>query len=287
MPLIARDLVYRYRGAAAPALDGLSLDLSPGHVLALCGAARTGRSTALAVLAGLLAPQAGSVVVDGVAATAHEARGRVGLLLQNADEGLFGLTVRDDTLFAPQQLQVGPDEAEQRVDNALRAVRLDPGEFGRRSPFSLSGGQRRRVAMAGVIAMNPTYLLLDEPFAGLDPQGRGEIVEVIRGLATQSFGAHTGILVALTDLDLALHLADTLLIMHTGRAGRAGRAAWRGSTREFLAHPPDVQEWGLRQPDLLILAERLRERGWSLPLDEPGPAALAAAIAAHAQEALR
>lgn len=273
MPLVARDLVYRYRGAPVAALDGLSLDLAPGHVLALCGAARTGRSTALAVLAGILSPQAGTVLADGVAASAHEARGRVGLLLQNADEGLFGLTVREDTLFAPRQLELEPEEADARVDAALRAVQLDPREFGRRSPFALSGGQRRRVAMAGVMAMNPTYLLLDEPFAGLDPQGRGEIIDVIRGLATQSFGQHTGILVALTDLDLAMQLADSLLIMH------AGRAAWRGSTREFLAQPPDVEQWGLRQPELVALANGLRGRGWTLRPEDPSAEALARAIA--------
>jgi ABC-type multidrug transport system ATPase subunit len=125
------------------------------------------------------------------------------------------------------------------------------------------------------MAMNPTYLLLDEPFAGLDPQGRGETVKVIRGLATQGFGQHTGILVALTDLDLALQLADALLIVHEGHA------AWQGTVAEYVAHPPAVEQWGLRQPDLIALAMRLRATGWCLRLDDPSPEALSRAIAAH------
>jgi energy-coupling factor transport system ATP-binding protein len=275
MPLVAKGLVHAYPGASAPVLNGLSLDLVPGRVLALCGAARTGRSTALALLAGLSAPRDGSVLVDGIRADAPEARGRVGLLLQNADEALFGLTVHEDVMFAPQQLGLPPDEARARADDALRAVHLEPETFARRSPFSLSGGQRRRAAIAGVMAMNPTYLLLDEPFAGLDPQGRGETVKVIRGLATQGFGQHTGILVALTDLDLALQLADALLILH------GGRAAWQGTVAEYVAHPPAVEQWGLHQPVLVALARRLRETGWCLRLDDPSPEALSRAIAAH------
>ena len=277
MPLVARDVVYRYAGAAAPTIDSLSLDLTPGRVVALCGAAHSGLSTALALLAGLLTPASGAVTVDGPAAASHEARGRVGLLLQNADEGLFGLTVREDVMFAPLQLDQSPEEAGANAEAALRAVRLDPEQFARRSPFSLSGGQRRRAAMAGVMAMNPTYLLLDEPFAGLDPQGRNEIVAVIRGIATQSFGQHTGIMVALTDLDLALRLADALLILHQGRI------AWRGAVADFLANPPDVAPWGLRPPELIELAERLRGRGWTLRPDSPNPDALADAIAACVQ----
>jgi len=275
MPLIAKGMTYRYPRTTAPVLDGFSLDHGAGHVLAVCGAARSGRSTALAVLSGLLAPTAGSVTIDGMRAAAPEARGRAGLLLQNADEALFGLTVREDVMFAPLQLGVAPAEASRRADAALRAVGLDPALYNGRSPFSLSGGQRRRAAIAGLIAMRPGYLLLDEPFVGLDPQGRGEILTVIRILATQGMGQHTGIVVALSDLEMALHLADNLLILH------GGRAAWYGSVTEFAGQPPDVAAWGLRRPDLLTLAVALRERGWMLPLDKPSAPLLATAIAAQ------
>lgn len=281
MPLIAKEVVYRYPGEAEPVLRGFALDLTPGHVVALCGAARSGRSTVLALLAGLLSPQEGTVMVDGTRADSHEARGRVGLLLQNADEALFGLTVREDVMFAPLQFEQSPEDADALATQALRAVHLEPEVFAQRSPFSLSGGQRRRAAIAGVMAMNPTYLLLDEPFAGLDPQGRGEIVEVIRGIATQSFGQHTGILVALTEIELALHLADTLLILHEGCV------AWQGPVTEFVAAPPAVEHWGLRQPELLLVAERLREQGWHLPVKDPNAHALAEAIAAYLQAARR
>ena len=279
MPLVAKNLCFTYPGSPAAALAGLSLQASPGGVTVLCGAARSGRSTALALMAGLHAPQEGSVTVDGVPVGAPAARGRVGLLLQNADEGLFGLTVREDVMFAPRQLNQTAEEASSRADEALQLVQLNPGAFGGRSPFSLSGGQRRRAAMAGVLAMRPTYLLLDEPFAGLDPQGRHEIVAVIQDIATRRFGEHTGILVALSELDLALQVGHNLVILHEGRA------AWQGSVAEFVAHTPDVSVWGLERPRLVDLAWRLRQCGWHIDIDDASPRTLAQAIASHVRGA--
>lgn len=275
MPLVARDLSFSYRDAPWSILQGLSLDLAPGRVLAVCGAARSGRSTLLSLLAGLLAPSSGSIQVDGADVRTVGVRSHVGLLLQNADEGLFGLTVREDVMFAPRQIDLDPARASTLVDNVLRAVHLDPATFAERSPFSLSGGQRRRAAMAGVLAMQPRYLLLDEPFAGLDPVGRHEIIAVVRDLATQRFGEHTGILVALSDLDHALQLADTLVILH------GGRAAWQGSTGAFLAEAPDVGRWNLSEPASIGVVRQLRERGWALDVERASPAALAEAIVSY------
>jgi energy-coupling factor transport system ATP-binding protein len=277
MPLVARDLTFSYREAARPILGGLSLDLAPGRILAICGAARSGRSTLLALLAGLLAPSGGKIEVDGVDVRTVGVRSRVGLLLQNADEGLFGLTVREDVMFAPSQIDLEPTKANALVDRVLRAVHLDPETFAERSPFSLSGGQRRRAAMAGVLAMQPQYLLLDEPFAGLDPVGRHEIIAVIRDLATQRFGEHTGILVALSDLDHALQLADSLVILH------GGRAAWKGATDAFLAEAPEVGSWDLNEPACLGVVRQLRERGWALEVPRADPPALAGAIVSYLQ----
>ncbi len=275
MPLVARDLSFSYRDAPRSILQGLSLDLAPGRVLAVCGAARSGRSTLLSLLAGLLAPSSGSIQVDGADVRTVGVRSHVGLLLQNADEGLFGLTVREDVMFAPRQIDLDPARASTLVDNVLRAVHLDPATFAERSPFSLSGGQRRRAAMAGVLAMQPRYLLLDEPFAGLDPVGRHEIIAVVRDLATQRFGEHTGILVALSDLDHALQLADALVILH------GGRAAWQGSTGAFLAEAPDVGRWNLSEPASIGVVRQLRERGWALDVERASPAALAEAIVSY------
>ncbi len=129
--------------------------------------------------------------------------------------------------------------------------------------------------MAGVMAMNPTYLLLDEPFSGLDPQGRREIVAVIHDIATRRFGEHTGVLVALSDLEQAVHLANRIVILH------AGRAVWSGDVAEFVTHTPDVEQWGLRQPELVALALKLRGEGWALPVDNASAAALSSAIAEY------
>jgi len=285
MSLVARDLVYRYpstgSGAGTDILTGLSLTVPSGRVVALCGAARTGRSTALALMAGLLAPQGGEAVVDDALAASLEARGRVGLLLQNADEALFGLTVREDVMFAPLQLGLSPEEATARAERALRTVGLEPQRFALRSPFSLSGGQRRRAAVAGLLAMEPSYVLLDEPFVGLDPQGRDEISAVVRSIATGGFTKRTGVLVALSTLEGALVLADELVILH------GGRAVWTGTAAEYAASPPEVELWGLRQPPLVELARRLARQGWSMPAAGADTGAMAAAIAAHLQGARR
>ena len=285
MSLVARDLVYRYPSTGSDAgtdiLTGLSLTVPSGRVVALCGVARTGRSTALALMAGLLAPQGGEAVVDDALAASLEARGRVGLLLQNADEALFGLTVREDVMFAPLQLGLSPQEATARAERALRTVGLEPQRFALRSPFSLSGGQRRRAAIAGLLAMEPSYVLLDEPFVGLDPQGRDEISAVVRSIATGGFTKRTGVLVALSTLEGALVLADELVILH------GGRAVWTGTAAEYAASPPEVELWGLRQPPLVELARQLARQGWSMPAAGADTGAMAAAIAAHLQGARR
>ncbi len=279
MSLVARDLVYHYpeagSGAGTDVLNGLSLSVPSGRVVALCGAARTGRSTALALMAGLAAPQGGEAMVDDASAASLEARGRVGLLLQNADEALFGLTVREDVMFAPLQLGLSPEDATVRAERALRTVGLEPHRFALRSPFSLSGGQRRRAAVAGLLAMEPSYVLLDEPFVGLDPQGRDEISAVVRSIATGGFTKRTGVLVALSTLEGALALADDLVILHEGRA------AWTGTAAEYAASPPEVEPWGLRQPPLVQLARRLEQQGWSMPATGADTRAMAAAIATH------
>ncbi len=267
--------MYQYPGASMPVVHGLSLTLPPGRVIALCGAARSGRSTVMALLAGLFAPGSGTVTVNNVAATALEARGMVGLLLQNADEALFGLTVREDVMFAPLQLGVTSEDAATRAERALRVAGLDPRQFARRSPFSLSGGQRRRAAIAGLLAMEPSYVLLDEPFVGLDPQGRDEIRDVIRSIAVSSLTTRTGVLVALSTLHGALELVDDLIVLHDGRA------VWEGSVAAYAAEPPAVAPWGLRQPDLIALGARLREDGWRLPPAGVDAPALAGAIAAQ------
>ncbi len=162
------------------ALQNINLNIEQGEYLAIIGHTGSGKSTLVQHLNGLLLPTEGRVLVDGrdIAAEKEglrEIRRRVGLLFQFPEQQLFAETVFADVAFGPQNMGLPADEIERRVHRALLQVGLPPEEFCDRSPFSLSGGQMRRVAMAGVMAMQPEVLILDEPAAGLDPRGKREM----------------------------------------------------------------------------------------------------------------
>ena len=156
---------------AQRALGGVSLTVESGELVAVLGATGSGKSTLLRLMTGLLAPTEGRVLVDDEEACAALARGRVGLVFQRPEAQLFAETVVDDVAFGPRNLGASLADSRVAARAALRAVGLDPAVFGQRSPFTLSGGEARRVAVAGVLAMRPAYLLLDEPTAGLDAHG--------------------------------------------------------------------------------------------------------------------
>jgi energy-coupling factor transport system ATP-binding protein len=242
MTLACRGLGFSYEEADTPipALRDVTFGLGAGRSLALLGASGSGKSTLLQVIKGLDEPEAGQVLLDGTGpddATHRDLRREVGLVFQTPELQLFATSAREDVAFGPRRLGWGEAEVSAAVDEALHLVGLPPGEFGGRHPYALSGGEQRRLALAGVLAMRPRLLLLDEPFVSLDPATRRELARILARLRS---GGVTLVL-ATHDVDLAWALCDQLLVLDAGRVAAAG--AW------------DVGEAGRR----LLAASRLRE----------------------------
>jgi energy-coupling factor transport system ATP-binding protein len=242
---------------ATRALEGVSMTVERGALTAVLGASGCGKSTLLRIAAGLLQPTSGDVDVDGCSLYGREgadARRRVGLVFQRPESQLFADTVVDDVAFGPTNLGMGRDEAVAAARQALSAVGLDPESFGGRSPFHLSGGEARRAAIAGVLAMDPEYLLLDEPTAGLDRDGREAVFAAI---ASARDGA--GVVIVSHDPDEALQIADDVLLLVEGTAVYAGPVA------ELLDQPTPLTEADLPVPEVLRVSVMLRSRGVAVP----------------------
>jgi len=204
------------------ALRGVSLVVEPREVLGIVGSTGSGKSTLVQHMNLLLTPTSGSVLVDGVDARSlqkSELRRRVGLVFQFPEAALFAPTVEEDVAFAPRQLGLDEEEVQERVTESLRV--LGAGEFARRSPFALSGGEKRRAAIAGVLAMRPEVLVLDEPTAGLDPATREDLLALILDLR------EAGISVVLVshDLDEVAEVADRVCVLHEGMLHAVGTPA--------------------------------------------------------------
>ncbi len=225
MRLELRDVHHVYaRGTPfeVEALRGVSLGVQQGEVLGIVGGTGSGKSTLVRHMNLLLAPTSGEVLVDGVEASflkKSELRRRVGLVFQFPEAALFAPTVEEDVAFAPQRLGLEEDEVRIRVGESLRS--LGVGELAGRSPFALSGGEKRRVAIAGVLAMRPEVLVLDEPTAGLDPASREDLLALIRNLR----GAGISVVLVSHDLDEVAEVADRVCVLHEGRMLAAGTPA--------------------------------------------------------------
>ncbi len=216
-PVACRDLSFAYEtgGSAVPAVRGVTTALAPGTGTALLGPTGAGKSTLLQLLRGLLKPDAGAVLLDGLEPGSEgyeERRRRVGLVFQTPEVQLFAATARDDVAFGPRRLGWDETRVAAAVDAALETVGLPAAEFGGRHPYSLSGGEQRRLALAGVLAMEPATLLLDEPFVSLDPAGRGDLAAVLRDLLARG----VGFVLATHDVDRAWALCERRLILADG-----------------------------------------------------------------------
>ena len=201
------------------ALRGVSLGVEPGEVLGVIGGTGSGKSTLLQHLNLLLEPTEGRVVIDGEDARKLDRTGlrrRVGLVFQSPEQALFAPTVEEDVAFAPQKLGLGEQDVRERVRGALGL--LGAGHLAPRSPFALSGGEKRRVAIAGVLAMGPEVLVLDEPTAGLDPHARTQLLGLIESLK----GSGVTVVLASHDLDEVAEVADRVCVLDGGTVRSIG-----------------------------------------------------------------
>ena len=240
------DVHYRYPNGYE-ALCGVSFRITHGEKVALVGANGAGKSTLLLHTNGLLMPSQGGVVLGGIALTRRTlplVRQSVGLVFQDSDNQLFMPTVEEDVAFGPSNMRLEPEEIRRRVTEALDAVgALDlRGE----SPFRLSGGQKRRVAIATVLAMEPSVLVMDEPTSNLDPRARRQIIDLIRRFS------HTT-LIATHDMEMVLDLCDRTIVM------KQGRIVADGSTRHVFGDLALLEECGLEQPCELRMKRALKK----------------------------
>lgn len=257
------------------ALEDVSLTIDPGEFIGIIGHTGSGKSTLVQHINGLLKPTQGTVTIDGIAlhgkqAAAKEARRQVGMVFQYPEHQLFEESIYEDIAFGPRNLGVPEEEIDRRVRSAMAFVGLDFQTFAKRSPFHLSGGQMRRVAIAGVIALEPQYLILDEPSAGLDPRGREEIFGEIMELHQK-----TGMAVILVshNMEDIARMATRLIVMNKGRIAVDGLPA-----RIFAEQGELLQAAGVDVPALTACLHKLRAAGLPVATDAVTAAEAAAAI---------
>lgn len=241
------------------ALDGVSLSFEKGKITGLIGHTGSGKSTLVNLLNGLNKPTAGKVYLDGsdiweTPKDITKIRYRVGLVMQYPEYQLFDETVRADIGFGPRNLGLSPEEIEERVIEAARFAGVSP-ELLDKSPFELSGGQKRRVAIAGIIAMRPDVLVLDEPAAGLDPRGRREILGSLRDYANRMNASV--ILVSHSMEDMA-HYCDNVVVMNSAKVYRTG------TVKEIFSEAESLLSVGLDVPMISRVADQLKMRGINL-----------------------
>ena len=262
MPIVIENMSHVYQPGSpfkADALTDISLTIEDGELLALIGHTGSGKSTLAQHLNGLLQPTSGRILVNGQdinekGANRRALRQQVGLLFQYAEYQLFEETVYKDIAFGPKNQGLTGDELDARVREAFALVHL-PEDCLEKSPFELSGGQMRRVALAGVLAMQPSVLVLDEPIAGLDPRGREELMQIIYELKAK------GVTIVLIshNMDDVARMATKVAVLEKGHL------AMHGTPREVFARGDELEQMGLDVPQTVQLCRELRKGGMNVP----------------------
>ena len=240
------------------ALNDVSLNIEKGEILAIIGHTGSGKSTLVQHLNGLIKPLRGKVAIDGIDISsrgndAKQARQQVGMVFQYPEHQIFAETVYEDIAFGPRNRGFSAEEVDKQVHEAMAVVGLDFETFAQRSPFQLSGGQMRRVAIAGVVAMNPDYLVLDEPSAGLDPRSRNAVFKEIMALHKER-----GIAIVLVthSMEEAAKYANRMLVINKGKILFDGKPA-----EIFSQHKEELVEVGMDEPQIYKLSALLRAKG--------------------------
>ncbi|MDD4839685.1 MAG: energy-coupling factor transporter ATPase [Clostridia bacterium] len=242
------------------ALDNVNFEIREGEFFGIVGATGSGKSTLVSHFNALQKIQEGEVNVFGISTaekkTFRELRGLVGMVFQYPEYQLFEETVARDVAFGPKNMKLSGEEIEVRVKEAIEAVSLDYEDLKNRSPFDLSGGQKRRVAIAGILAMRPKILVLDEPTAGLDPAGRKEILALVKNL--QKTMCPTIVMIS-HNMDEISELADRILMLNDGKVQAVL------PPNELFANKTLISESGLDFPTATIIQNKLKEKGFKFP----------------------
>lgn len=262
MPIVVEKLNHVYMTGSALAFNAVkdvSLTVNEGEFLCVIGHTGSGKSTLVQHFNGLMQPSSGRVVVDGADMCDKKMRrlGRqlVGMVFQYPEYQLFEETVFKDIAFGPKNMGLSADEISLRVADAMRFVGLDFDKFAEKSPFDLSGGEKRRAALAGIIAMHPKYLVLDEPMAGLDPSGRRSVLDMLVRLQKEN---GTGIVMVSHSMDDIARVADRVAVMNKGRLVMCD------TPENIFNRSDELVKMGLDVPQAVKLADALLKRGVDL-----------------------
>lgn len=245
------------------ALNNINLTIDKGDFVAVIGHTGSGKSTLIQHINGLMTPTSGSVMVDDIdinkdKANLIEIRKKVGIVFQYPEYQLFEETIEKDIAFGPKNLHLSEEEIHERVKSSMEMVELDYKKFKDKSPFDLSGGQKRRVAIAGVIAMKPNVLILDEPTAGLDPKGRDEILDQIKKLHDEY---NMTIIIVSHSMEDVAKIANTVVVMNNGEI------VLKGTPKEVFKQSDLLESIGLGVPQVTYLMKALKKKGFNVSED--------------------
>lgn len=245
------------------ALNNINLTIDKGDFVAVIGHTGSGKSTLIQHINGLMTPTSGSVMVDDIdinkdKANLIEIRKKVGIVFQYPEYQLFEETIEKDIAFGPKNLHLPEEEIHERVKSSMEMVELNYKKFKDKSPFDLSGGQKRRVAIAGVIAMKPNVLILDEPTAGLDPKGRDEILDQIKKLHDEY---NMTIIIVSHSMEDVAKIANTVVVMNNGEI------VLKGTPKEVFKQSDLLESIGLGVPQVTYLMKALKKKGFNVSED--------------------